>query len=193
MKVAPMNLSSYPETRQNPKQSTPGLVTAGREVLSQGLQLLETCRENYSVVVNKPFSASIGQHYRHVVEHFQCLLEGATSGEVNYDSRKRDSRIENATSDAMAATREVISAMESWTESTLQERCTTISTVGYDAHVPSRLPSYLGRELSYCIGHAIHHYAIIRLLCSHLSVEIPAEFGFAPSTLKFRSQSEAAD
>ena len=49
------------------------------------------------------------------------------------------------------------------------------------------MESNIGRELAYCVGHAIHHYAIIQLISSHLGVEVPEEFGIAPSTLKSRS------
>jgi hypothetical protein len=54
------------------------------------------------------------------------------------------------------------------------------------------IDSNIGRELAYCIGHAIHHYAIVRLICNEVGVEVPKDFGYAPSTLKHQS-SLAAD
>jgi uncharacterized damage-inducible protein DinB len=187
MKAAPMNLSAHPATVPTQFQQEPGLVIAAKDVLEQGLGLLGHIEGKYSAVAASPFNASIGQHYRHVLEHFQCLLQGAASGEVNYDSRQRNPRIETETAYAGAATREVLQQIENWTDVTLQQRCTTVSTVAYHSDAPSTISSNLARELAYCIGHAIHHYAIIRLLCSHLGVQIPAEFGYAPSTLKFQS------
>jgi hypothetical protein len=35
-------------------------------------------------------SATIGEHTRHVIEMFQCLLNNYESGVVNYDERARD-------------------------------------------------------------------------------------------------------
>jgi hypothetical protein len=36
----------------------------------------------------------------------------------------------------------------------------------------------------FCVGHAIHHYAILKLLCASVGVKLPYEFGTAPSTQK---------
>jgi hypothetical protein len=46
--------------------------------------------------------------------------------------------------------------------------------------------SNLAREVMFCVGHAIHHYAILRILCAGVGVKLPYEFGIAPSTLKHR-------
>jgi hypothetical protein len=51
--------------------------------------------------------------------------------------------------------------------------------------------SNLAREVMFCVGHAIHHYAILRLLCAGVGVKLPYEFGIAPSTLK-HLETEAA-
>jgi len=44
--------------------------------------------------------------------------------------------------------------------------------------------SNLAREVMFCVGHAIHHYAILKILCAGIGVKLPYEFGVAPSTLK---------
>ena len=170
----------------------PELVVAAQEVLQQGLVLLESAGEKYGTVVATPYDASIGQHYRHVLEHFQCVLRGAACGEVNYDARERNLRMETEVPYATGSTQEVMRELQSWTETTLEERCSTISSLDYHSSGPSQISSNLGRELAYCIGHAIHHFAIIRLLCSQVGIAVPAKFGYAPSTLKHKS-STAAD
>lgn len=170
---------------------TPELVLAAKDVLQQGLGLLESCGESYAQVVAAPFDASIGQHYRHVLEHFHCLLLGANSGEVNYDARKRDARIETEIAFATGATNEVMHQIELWNDDTLAERCNTLSSLAYHSDSPSFISSNLGRELAYCIGHAIHHFAIIRLLSSQVGVEVPVDFGCAPSTLRYQSSLSA--
>jgi hypothetical protein len=192
MKADSMTPNTSSEWATNTLLQTPALVLATKEVLQQGLRLLESCGEKYSFVAPAPFDASVGRHFRHVLEHFHCLLQGANSGEVNYDARKRDARIETEASFAAGATSEVIRQIELWTEVTLTQRCSTVSSLAYHSDSPSFISSNLGRELAYCIGHAIHHFAIIRLFCSHIGIEVPADFGYAPSTLKYQS-SLAAD
>lgn len=174
----------------SPRQTrlpSPELSIAANGVLAQGLLLLQSCGEKYGEVAPAPFAASIGQHYRHVLEHFHCLLRGATTGQVNYDARERDQRIETQFAFAADATTEVIHSLAAWTDDTLARTCCTVTSLGYHSDAPSLISSNLGRELAYCIGHAIHHFAIIRLLCSNLGVPVPADFGYAPSTLRYHS------
>ena len=168
--------------------AVPELVTAAQDVLVQGLGLLfELGDHTYSRVARSPFNASIGQHYRHVLEHFQSLIKGARAGEINYDARERNPRLESEVTYASVATCDVLRAIKRWSAATLSASCTVQSSVSYSSASTSGIDSKVGREISYCIGHAIHHYAIIRLICSEHGISVPAEFGFAPSTLKHMS------
>jgi hypothetical protein len=69
----------------------------------------------------------------------------------------------------------------------MERPCGVCYSVGYEEAEPVRLPSVVAREVAFCVGHAVHHYAIIRLLCDELGAELDPEFGIAPSTLKYRS------
>lgn len=172
---------------------TPQLIEAAQDVLLQGLGLLFELGDNtYSRTARAPFNASIGQHYRHVLEHFQCLILGARSQEVNYDARERNPRVEGEVTYASVATCDVLRAIKGWNEAELNTACRIQSSVNYGSTPASPIASNIGRELSYCIAHAIHHYAIIRLICSEIGISVPEEFGFAPSTVKHMS-SLAAD
>jgi hypothetical protein len=161
------------------------LMTDAREVLLQGLTLLFDLDDHrYSQVAGTPFNASIGQHYRHVLEHFQSLTRGLQSGEINYDARERNIRLQSEVTYGSIATCDILRVLKRYTEETLARECTVINSVGYGSVGPSRFESNISRELAYCAGHAIHHYAIIRLLCHQIGVSVPVEFGIAPSTLK---------
>ncbi|HKM68174.1 MAG TPA: hypothetical protein VJX70_13480 [Candidatus Acidoferrum sp.] len=169
-------------------QNVPELILAGQDVLLQGFNLLFQLGDHkYSQKARAPFDASIGGHYRHVLEHFQCLIEGLPAGEVNYDARRRNSRIENEVIFATIFTCDILRALKKWTDATLERRCKTVSSVAYHSDSAAAIDSNIGRELAYCIGHAIHHYAIIRLICNEVDVEVPKDFGYAPSTLKHQS------
>jgi hypothetical protein len=161
------------------------LIRATEDVLSQGLGLLFELKDaTYSKTAAAPFQASVGGHYRHVLEHFESLIKGLREGEINYDARERNLRMQNEVTYASIATCDLLRALRRCSAETLSRRCKVINSVGYSASQPVSMDSNIGRELAYCIGHAIHHYAIIRLLCHDLGVPVPAEFGVAPSTLK---------
>jgi len=175
------------------QMETPELVGAAQDVLLQGLGLLFELRDHtFSRTAGAPFNASIGQHYRHVLEHFHSLIRGQRVGEINYDARERNARIESEVTYASIATCDVLRALKRYTTETLARECKVVNSVGYSADVPSKFDSYVSRELAYCTGHAIHHYAIIRLICHEIGISVPPEFGVAPSTLRHLS-SLAAD
>ena len=177
-----------PIENTNVHQQTPELVIASQDVLLQGLGLLfDLWDRTYSRVVPAPYKASIGQHYRHILEHFQCLTRGLRSREINYDARERNIRLETEVTFASTATCDVLRAIKNYSEETLAHPCRVVHSVSYGTTQPTSMESNLGREMAYCTGHAIHHYAIIRLICSELGIDVPAEFGFAPSTLKHMS------
>ena len=54
------------------------------------------------------------------------------------------------------------------------------------------LASTFGRELMYAVAHAIHHYALIAVMCGLLGVRVPFGFGIAPSTLQHQAEQEKA-
>jgi len=171
--------------RTEAQVDTPELIVAAQDVLMQGLGLLfELGDRTYSLVAGTPFNASVGQHYRHVLEHFQSLIRGLRAAEINYDARERNQRLQSDVTYASIATCDVLRALKQYTDHTLARDCKVINSVGYSASQPTCLESNVSRELAYCIGHAIHHLAIVRLICHEIDITVPAEFGVAPATLK---------
>jgi hypothetical protein len=186
-------LQDFP-SRKEQQMRTPELVMAAQEVLLQGLALLFELRDQaYCHVASAPFNASVGQHYRHVLEHFQSLIRGISPREINYDARERNPRLQAEVSYASIATCDVLCALKRYSEQTLALPCKVITSVGYGVSNPSTFASNVSRELAYCIGHAIHHYAIVRLISHEVGVTVPAEFGVAPSTVIHRASITAAE
>lgn len=166
----------------------PELVQAANDVLLQGLTLLFEIGDNtFSRTASGPFHASIGAHYRHVLEHFQSVVRGLRASEVDYDARERNVRLQSEVTYATVATCDVLRALKHYDDRILQRECKVINSVGYSASKPLAMDSNISRELAYCIGHAIHHYAIIRLICHEFGLVLPGEFGVAPSTLKHQA------
>jgi hypothetical protein len=172
------------------------LNTAVKDVLQQGYIFLDRIGdEAYARPLEdrdegKP-AASLGAHYRHVLDHFLCLAEGIRTGQVNYDERRRNPQLESSVACARLVTGGLIDELGGLSQGILQRECTVTYSVAYSDSEVEAVSSNLAREIMFCVGHAIHHYAILRLLCAGVGVTLPYEFGVAPSTLK-HLEAEAA-
>jgi hypothetical protein len=168
------------------------LISAAQDVLCQGIAFLDSIDEDtYARKEDGPWGSSIGAHYRHILDHFLCLIEGLWDFQINYDHRSRNRDIETSIQVARSTTQELFGALAAIPDDVLGRDCTVVYSVGYDDSNAQNVPSVVGRELMFCVGHAIHHYAIMKLLCSIRAVGLPNEFGIAPSTLKYQ-QAQAA-
>jgi len=161
---------------------------AVEDILSHGIALLEDCSpETYTQAHPTMFGASIGQHYRHVLDHFLCLAGGMVTAEIAYDDRQRSSALETDLEHAMTVTRMLLSFFQTTSDHELRHACMVTSALDYSEHKSITVQSTFERELAYCISHAVHHFAIVRLMCAAMRVEVPADFGIAPSTLRHRA------
>ena len=168
---------------------TRSLNTAVKDVLQQGCIFLERIGDaTYARPMEGPDQgkpvASLGAHYRHVLDHFLCLAEGIRTGQVNYDQRRRNPQLESSVTCARLVTEGLIEEFGGLSSEILQSECAVTYSVGYGETDAEAVRSNLARELMFCVGHAIHHYAILKILCAGIGVKLPYEFGVAPSTLK---------
>ena len=164
---------------------TRSLKTAVKDVLQQGCIFLERIGDaTYARPMEGEFAASLGTHYRHVLDHFLCLSEGIRTGQVNYDQRRRNLQLEGSVACARLVTEGLIDEFVGLSSEILQRDCAVTYSVGYGETAAEAVRSNLAREVMFCVGHAIHHYAILKILCAGIGVKLPYEFGVAPSTLK---------
>jgi hypothetical protein len=164
------------------------------EVLHQGESLLNSLSdEDYTRKVPTVFGSTVGGHYRHCLDHFRSLLLGLDAGEINYDHRERNSWIENDCLFALAETRRILSAFESVPTRFLDCPINVRNKINYEVDTAPLIGSTVGRELMYAVAHAIHHYALIAVMCGILEAPVPVGFGVAPSTLQYQAdQAKAA-
>jgi DinB family protein len=161
------------------------LLAAVEDVLSQGCDLLNSLDpEEYTHECEGSTGATIGAHYRHVLDHFQCLLDGLRTRQINYDQRRRSPIVETSLDAARVATEWLKLEFRRLPAGLLHQGCTVVYSVGYVQDGAEAVPSNVEREVMFCVGHAIHHYAILKLLCAEVLVALPYEFGVAPSTLR---------
>lgn len=126
-------------------------------------------------------NATIGQHSRHIIELYQCLLAGYPSGKINYDDRKRNPLYENDTAAAIAVIGDILQNLEQ-PDKQVQIFCGTMENT-------ASIESNYYREVLYNLEHCIHHQALIKVaLLSISNLTIDHGFGVAPSTLQYRQQ-----
>ena len=128
--------------------------------------------------------ATIGKHVRHVIELFQSLQNGYEDGIVNYDSRKRDIRIENEKQLALSLLNEIRADLNKKDKDLSLE-----TSYDEDSGEVVFIKTNYNREIVYNLEHAIHHMALIRIGINEVSsVELPENFGVAPSTIRYRQE-----
>ena len=126
-------------------------------------------------------NATIGQHTRHIIELYQCLIEGYAAGEINYDDRKRNPLYENDIPAAINVIREIQKNLEQPDKDVIIFCGTNDNSVCIESNYY--------REVLYNLEHCIHHQALIKVaLLSIKDIQIAEGFGVAPSTLQYRQQ-----
>jgi len=159
-------------------------------VMAQGERMLVSLDDaTYTAKPSIASGASIGAHYRHCLDHFGALLTGDASGGIDYDARKRDPRLENERTMALVMTRHLQDLASSLDTSILGSSVSVRCGVSYTDTEAPVVHSSFRREVMFSISHAIHHYALISMICRYLGITLPEGFGVAPSTIHYRKES----
>ena len=133
----------------------------------------------FSSPMNVLSNSSIGQHTRHSIEMFQCLLKGYESGEFSYDNRERNLQLETDIAFAQLHLKLICS------EINLPNKSLN-STYNLGESIVQVETNFF-RELVFNLEHCIHHNALIRIGVNDISdVAMSEHFGVAPSTLEYR-------
>ncbi len=132
--------------------------------------------------------STIGQHTRHIIEFYNCLIEQSTAGNdaiINYAARRRDYLIESQPDHAISYVNDICAKMEE-----LDEAQTCMLDCAEHGQDGLLVQSTVGRELIYNIEHTIHHLAIVKIALKTIlpSLELPEHFGVAPSTIRHRQE-----
>ena len=124
----------------------------------------------------------IGEHARHIIDHFLAFRGGLEKGLIDYDRRNRGSAVSKDIHLARSAIRELLD----WTGQALQVESNKpleiLSEISCRETLAVRIPSNVGRELHYLIYHSIHHLAYCALLARQAGVAIDPAIGLAPGT-----------
>ena len=151
-------------------------------VLNQlSVTLLQLTDEQYSKKCSLLNGSTIGGHTRHIIELFQCLLNGYDAGIVNYEKRKRDTLIETNKQFASDLLH-YIGNVTNLPNKQINLQCALYN----DSTELATIETNFYREMIYNLEHTIHHMALIRVGINEVSViNVPVNFGVAASTIQY--------
>jgi len=170
------------------------LIATNLHWLRQALRLLEGLDDLvYSSTAPGFAPHRAGSHLRHILDFYQCFLEGLDSSHIDYDARRRNVDIERDREAAAAAIRAIIRTLE--TRNALgQERIVWVRLEDAQASAvrDCYMESSISRELQVLSSHTIHHFALIAMTLRAHGAAVDPDFGMAPSTLRYL-ESRAAE
>ncbi len=126
----------------------------------------------------------VGSHLRHILEFYECFLDGLESANIDYDSRKRDELVERNRHAAATKICSIVSRLEDRL-SARADAPVAVRMENADSDV--YLASSVNRELQALSSHTIHHLALIAVTLRLHGFEPDADFGMSPSTLRYQA------
>jgi len=135
----------------------------------------------------------VGSHLRHVLEFYECFLDGLDSLNVDYDARKRNDSLAN---NRQAAIQKIFSILRRFEDDSQLRRDSVIFVRMENADPTTVQDLYLcssvSSELQALSSHTIHHFALIAITLRVHGFAVDPEFGMSPSTLRFHVDRELA-
>lgn len=158
--------------------------SSSQTIFSQVVTLLDMLSDSdYRLPLPIFNGSTIGQHFRHILDFYNCVLVGATHGELNYSNRERSPSIEHNTEMAKTAFLKLQQEIVKLSDTTQLKVCTDFHTTTNQVDVI--VDSSVGRELMYAYDHAVHHLAIIKIgIRENFDYDrVDESIGVAPSTI----------
>ncbi|ORX91896.1 hypothetical protein K493DRAFT_226913 [Basidiobolus meristosporus CBS 931.73] len=169
------------------------------EILEQSKALLNSLpKDSFTKESTFVPKSNVAKHVRHLADHFRlllankpegtsCVSNGHAAWTVDYDARDRNVPMET---DVEVAIKEIEKLQSKLLNSdiSLETPVHLLAIVNSTDDSRSEFPSNYGRELWFCIHHAVHHHALIKVICIEHKIEVPEEFGVAPATQNYNQK-----
>lgn len=153
--------------------------------------LLQISDDDYHRIAPDTFHSTLGKHIRHNIDHVSAFLSGFDTGHIDYENRQRSEQLEQNRTYAL----QIIGELDQRLKKLSSEPDKSIlirSEIENDTTDLQWLASSCSRELQFLLSHSIHHHAIIATLPVCALLDLPPEFGIAPSTQRYEKQSTSA-
>lgn len=140
-------------------------------------------KENYTQSCDVIFGGTLGQHFRHIIEFYQSILE--TNGSVIcYDDRKRNLELEMKPAFAIATLKSTVNHLKELSEDRSLKLKGNFSE--WDNTAAQMINTSLKRELAYAFDHTVHHLALCKIALKKLGINVHPDLGVASSTIRQR-------
>lgn len=165
------------------------IINANGLALAEGITLLGSITPVIYTKSQKPlFQSTIGAHFRHFLEHYECLFEQLPVRVIDYDQRRRYQRLEADFDYACEFIQLLKNRIEQIDQSYFELDLQIVSDQNRQP-----VPTTLARELLFLESHTMHHYAMIAAMARASGVTIDGNFGVAIATRNFHdSQTPSA-
>jgi hypothetical protein len=158
------------------------LIDSNVELLEQALVVIEDLDDGlFARTVPVIPSLRVGAHLRHVLEFYECFLEGVPLGVIDYEQRRRDTLVETSRTAALAKTWSIVRRLKA-----ISRDDHTVVVRPEDPPNGEPPGSTIARELQVLSSHTTHHFALIAVTLQMFGIPVPASFGVARSTVRYR-------
>lgn len=182
----PMTEPTLSTSPAAPSRQQDVLVTDSVRALDEAIAVLgELPAAEYAA--ESPVGSTVGAHFRHVLDHYLCLLDGLDGGLIHYEGRRRDAVIETDREAALALAGAICARLHALPNVALSRpvrvRCMAgeLAEVHHGDHL-----STAPRELHFVLLHAVHHYSFIAVELRRRGYTLDPDFGVAPATRAWR-------
>ena len=162
-----------------------GLLNRLIDEFARGANLIDGLTDELYVKTSNGVG-SVGAHFRHNIDFASNFLDGLEKGKVDYNQRERDLRVEEnrqiASESIVFLIRRIILISPERLEADMKV-CSELDDSNWHRSTGAR-------ELEFLHSHTVHHYALIAEKLNSMGVDVSADFGVAPSTLKFWAESD---
>lgn len=160
------------------------VIDASIHTLNKSISLLNQLSDNQlSNSTIPPYYSCIGAHIRHILDVYDCILEGLNSKIIDLTLRKRDEQMNCDCNYSIDKVQLIIDRLKVLNTNTVMQN-------GYilrdDLGLGIIDMNYtFDAALSQANSHAIHHYAIISYILDRLEIQFKdSDFGYNPTSPK---------
>lgn len=145
--------------------------------------LIQLSDEEFKLPLAIFSEASVGQHTRHILEFFQCLIQSYSTDIICYDDRTRSLDLESNVTFAIEKLDQICQDLDEIRSDK------TLNLAGQLSETRFSVQSSMMREMIYVVEHTVHHLAVIKigLVVNFPEINIPDNFGVADSTQRFKN------